>query len=632
MKIGVISPYPEFGKLASEIGAEMNLDIFVKKGALEFGIRAAQELQDDGVEAIVTRAPTAELVKKNVDLPVIPLDVTDFDLIRALRHAQKKGSTVAFVDYHPEGYNTTYNFDAVQEIFDHHVERFSFTDYSDVKSCVRRARDSGIELIVATCECVIKESAKLNIDNILVYTSREDFIRAFNTAISTIEVQRKEAEKAKWSTTILENTIEGIISIDGAGKVQVFNNAAERITGIAAKELIGKDISAACRDYAIFEKVYEHSDEVIDVNNAKIAIKRFPIGMGPSFRGLIINLRRISEERGLTSKVLQNGLIARATFSDIAGKSIAITGLKAKAARYSNYSSTILICGESGTGKELFAQSIHNASPLSKGPFLAVNCAALPESLLESELFGYEEGAFTGAKKGGKKGLFELAQGGTIFLDEISEMTLSLQACLLRVLQQKEVIRLGGQTVIPIETRVICATNRDLAETVKKGGFREDLYYRINVLTLEVSPLRKRPEDIPVIARALVHKASLKLGKSAYVSSELLQELTQYDWPGNIRELETFIERLLISIDGPEVTKETFWPIFEEIMGMDQEYQFVSKPSINEQLSIRLTNMKDMEQQIISQVLDLVQGDQEKLSRLLGVSRTTLWRRLKVGS
>ena len=232
--------------------------------------------------------------------------------------------------------------------------------------------------------------------------------------------------------------------------------------------------------------------------------------------------------------------------------------LKVMARKYAASYSNVLITGESGTGKELFAQSIHSGSPCRIGPFVAVNCAALPESLLESELFGYEEGAFTGAKKGGKAGLFELAHNGTIFLDEIGDMPLSLQSRLLRVLQEKEVIRLGGSQVIPVNNRIICATNKNLAHKVEEGLFREDLYYRINILQIHIPPLREHPEDIPVLARLLFEKKCKEIKKRKEIRTNLLQMLKRYHWPGNVRQLDAFLERLLVLTDGPEVEHEYF--------------------------------------------------------------------------
>ena len=629
MKIGVLYPYPEFGELAKQVASELGFDAEIRKGALKSGIKAAIELQSAGVEAIIARAPTTLMVKESVSIPVIPIDMTNFDVIRAVHKAHKLGARIAFIEYNSEGLRYSYDLDMIQEILGFRFSVFAFSTQSDIENCLSGASAQKADVVLATCACVVDAARKRGFQSSLVYTSKEDFIRAFNIAKDTIEATKTEAEKARWAKTIVDNSIEGIISIDNVGKIQVFNNAAERLTGIPAKAILGRDLASASDEYGIFRRINESFDELIETHNTKFSVRRFPISIDKDYRGLIINLRRVTENESNAKKNKQ-GLYARAQFSEIIGKSQKINEIKAKAARYSNYNSTILICGDSGTGKELFAQSIHNNSPLSKGPFLAVNCAALPESLLESELFGYEEGAFTGAKKGGKLGLFELAGGGTLFLDEISEMPLPLQACLLRVLQQREIIRLGGDRVIHINTRVICATNKDLSDAVKQGAFREDLYYRINVLTLLIPPLKDRREDIPLIARELFNKNNLKLGKSVFVNSELLEQLRDYNWPGNIRELETFTERLLVLSDGPDISRDTFYRVFCEIKGEPSGHPERRPLTIVDgEMRIRLSNMKDMELQIIDQLLELLNGNQEELSKVLGISRTTLWRRLK---
>jgi propionate catabolism operon transcriptional regulator len=291
-----------------------------------------------------------------------------------------------------------------------------------------------------------------------------------------------------------------------------------------------------------------------------------------------------------------------------------------QAKKYSLADSSILIYGESGTGKELFAQSIHMASRRSQHPFVAVNCAALPESLIDSELFGYEEGSFTGAKKGGKTGLFELAHQGTIFLDEISELPLHLQSRLLRVLQEKEIVRIGGDQLIPIDVRIITASNKDLAECVRQGTFREDLYYRISVLQLRVPPLRQRKEDIPLLFRHFIrHREDLM----RLITDADLAPLMQYHWPGNIRELENVAERFLVLCQGKSLDRETIRNILQNACGVELKTKFQEK-------EWKLASLPD-EWERIQLALQETGGNKEKAAKLLGISRSTLWRKLKAG-
>jgi len=324
----------------------------------------------------------------------------------------------------------------------------------------------------------------------------------------------------------------------------------------------------------------------------------------------------------------RQGLIARYHFHDIIGESNVIRETIREARKYALSEATVLITGESGTGKELFAQSMHNESPRKNGPFVAVNCAALPEALLESELFGYEEGAFTGARKGGKQGLFVLAHRGTILLDEIGDLSPTLQARLLRVLQQREVMPLGGQRVIPIDVRVISATNRNLLEAVEKGAFRVDLFYRLNVLHLHIPPLRSRPEDLPLLFMYFYRR--LIGGKDNDIirlTTEILEELKSYTWPGNVRELEGLVERYVALGETDEAGFSTLRKLIQNLKRHADE---LSTSSENKPvLKVRLGNMEDMERQIIEQAARITDGNKSHLARIFGLSRTTLWRKLK---
>ncbi|MDT4846868.1 Propionate catabolism operon regulatory protein [compost metagenome] len=302
------------------------------------------------------------------------------------------------------------------------------------------------------------------------------------------------------------------------------------------------------------------------------------------------------------------------------------------ARRYAQTDSTVLITGESGTGKELLAQSLHNASSRQPGPFVAINCAAFPETLLESELFGYEEGAFTGSRKGGKTGLIETAHTGTLFLDEIGDMPVSLQTRLLRVLQEREVLRLGASEPTPVDIRVIAATHCDLRGRIGAGSFREDLYYRLNILRLVVPPLRERIPDIPLLANALLQKLPRPAdpaGLDQHLLQRLMPHLLKHRWPGNIRELENLVERAALSarvLEGgaSNGALHTLFPELFEGRAPDALPLVVALPAED----LRSFG-KASEVAHVRQVLDSCDGDMDEAARRLGISRTTLWRRLR---
>ena len=340
------------------------------------------------------------------------------------------------------------------------------------------------------------------------------------------------------------------------------------------------------------------------------------------------------------------GLVAHYAFSDLVGSALKDT--IAKAERFSRAEATVLIWGESGTGKELFAQSIHSKGPRKNGPFVALNCVAVPESLLESELFGYHEGAFTGAKKGGKSGLFELANGGTLFLDEIGKMSLNLQAGLLRVLQTKEVRRLGGDRVIPVDVRIIAASNEDLQAAVDAGQFRSDLYYRLNVLNLYLPSLRERQQDIPELIEYILKKLSSKLGYHPALSKEFLKAIEGYHWPGNVRQLENVLERYAVLVGEGEPLEASeliiSFPELRDLFDINShqtssqtestisscEFEQIQSSEVCENIVIRLGTLADMELQLIDAVMNRCRGHKSRVVRLLNISRTTLWKKLSL--
>ena len=319
---------------------------------------------------------------------------------------------------------------------------------------------------------------------------------------------------------------------------------------------------------------------------------------------------------------------AKYSWESIIGHAPSMQDVKHMASRSAKTQSNVLIVGESGTGKELFAHAIHNDSLKAEGPFIKINCAAIPKDLLESELFGYDEGAFTGAKKQGKIGKFELANGGTIFLDEIGDMPMNMQVKILRVLQEKEIERIGSHKTIPVDCRIIAATNKNLQEAIKEGQFREDLYYRLNVINIEVPPLRCRKEDMDVLTFKLMNKLSDQLGRYVNsISNEALEALKAYNWPGNIRELENIIERA-INLTDKECIEIQHLPSYL------LEYQSVPKDkpetkTIHQPLMTLRDAVEEVEKATIIRTLKAVSGNKLQAAKLLEISRTSLYEKVE---
>ena len=334
-------------------------------------------------------------------------------------------------------------------------------------------------------------------------------------------------------------------------------------------------------------------------------------------------------------EILNNGWVAQYSFRDVMGESGGILQTIKLAKKFARSNGSVLICGETGTGKELFAQSIHNESDRLYGPFISINCSALNDNLFESELFGYDGGAFTGANKDGKRGLFECADKGTIFLDEISEMPLSSQAKLLRVLQEKKLRRVGSEKVVELDVRIICAANKNLFELAEAGQFRKDLYYRLNELELSVPPLRERKEDVLLLTEAFLNKEMHKIRKKLFWADQsCFNPLLEYSWPGNIRELRNFIVKIVTYAENEVITGDYIQQLFESHNRQKQATNGnmgAQAPLPKEENKIHLTVSRDfkvMEQELFRELLQLYGGDKTKLCADYGISSITLWRKL----
>jgi transcriptional regulator with PAS, ATPase and Fis domain len=339
-------------------------------------------------------------------------------------------------------------------------------------------------------------------------------------------------------------------------------------------------------------------------------------------QALATKLNILESKVKLYEKELENLRGAKYSCKNIIGKSSVMTEIRALAMKAAKVNAPILLTGESGTGKELFAHAIHHASDRHMAPFVRINCAAIPKDLMESELFGYEPGAYTGAGNKSKPGKFELAHQGTVFLDEISELPLDMQPKLLRVLEEKEVERLGGNRVTKSDFRLIAATHEDLEKRVREGKFRQDLYYRINVIPLHMPPLRERSEDIAMIAEHLIEGLNKDCGVNIRtISPEVIKIFEKFDWPGNIRELSNVLERVICSMDGSEgIIQTRHLPVF--FLGLTK------RPAKSE--SVILKNIKaDSEKEAVLHAMRVSNHNKNKASKLLGIHRTALYKKMK---
>ncbi len=445
-------------------------------------------------------------------------------------------------------------------------------------------------------------------------------LRAVKEAIAAARIMESERLRAGFYRTIMEELPFSILAVDRNMVVLSSNAAAD---SFFSRPLLGTSVSSLFPE-GLIEETIEKDVEMESVQrlmDQDVIISQRPIS---SIIGgaAIISIQTITHFSavGKGRRSGEGGLIARYTFSDILTEDMGMRMLIAKAIRYAQSDCNVLITGETGTGKELMIQSMHNASRRKDGPFVAINCASLSPDLLESELFGYVEGAFTGAVKGGKAGLFELAHGGTIFLDEIGELPVALQAKLLRVLQEEEVRRVGGSDVIPVDVRVMCATNQDIPALVDKGMFRSDLYYRINLLTINMPPLRKRPGDISKLFRCFIEQFASEMSLSVpTIGDDALSLLRSYAWPGNVRELRNVAQRILILNGSRHIDADAVMAV--DIPGQKER---PAEMATDSKRKLRNIDTRALYEEFVQSGSTLAE-----FAAMVGISRTTLWRRFR---
>jgi len=528
--------------------------------------------------------------------------------------------------------------ESLAEIVGLELHVYVIENFEDMPAIVETAQRQGCGVVIGGVTTTAY-AQQLGIPALLLETGKESLWQAITEAKRAALISRMEQENARLFQSLLDYAHEGIIAVDSAQRITVINAAAQKTLRLRARQPVGK----ACEEVlppseltTILTSQREYFDHLVQYEQIQLAVNKVPIILKGENVGNLILLQDVTQiqelEGKIRNKLLARGHLAKHHFDDVIGHSPQIQERIDFAKRLSQVDSNILLLGETGTGKELFAQSIHNASRRHTGPFVAVNCAALPESLLESELFGYVKGAFTGALKEGKAGLFELAHGGTIFLDEISEITLKLQSRLLRVLQEKEIRRLGDEKVLLIDVRVISASNKDLHELVATGAFREDLYFRLDVLKIQLPALRDRREDIPQIAAYFIRTLCAAFHKpEIHLTPQAARLLQQMEFRGNIRELRNMCERLVVLSKSEMITHEEIETLFA--MEGNQREMPRAIPTLGAPLSVEppppLRASEHLTRAQIEHALQRTKYNKVKAAKYLGIGRATLYRRLK---
>ena len=626
-EIVVLTPLPTMEMAAREIVQEQGYhNVEVLLGSMSEGVEVAREAIAKGAELIVTRGGTYHLVKQAFQIPVVEIKVTVFDVLQCFEQVEDPTETIGLVGYS----SVVGGYEVLRKLLPNPVVLVKLQRESDIYEVIGDHKRRGIKTYIGD-QNITRIIQELNCNGILIQSRKESILTAIQEARRILSATKEEKRRAQQIATITDFVHDAIIAIDEQGKISVYNHMAEQIFGVPREQALGVPVAEVVPNTRLPEILATGTPQLGELQNlhdSRIVTNRVPITVDGEVKGAVATFQDITEVQNLEQKIRRSmsekGFVAKYTFDDIIYASQEIESCIRTAKEFARYDTPVHICGASGVGKELFCQSIHNYSCRHIGPFVAVNCAAIAPSLIESEFFGYEEGSFTGARKKGKAGMFELAHNGTLFLDEISEIPMELQGRLLRVLQEKQVMRVGGDRVIPVDVKVITASNKYLKREMEEGRFRKDLFYRINILTLRIPPLDRRREDIPALSRYFIRKYSEKYGKSPLeLTPEVEQALMARSYEGNIRELEGLLERCVILA--------SFGSILEE-------HQSGRPSSASEGIGSACLpaawdglDLRALENRYIQHVYQNTGQNVKRTCEILRINRTTLWRKLREG-
>ena len=614
IEVLVIVPYEELLHEYEEAIAKAHDPRVHFTTSFMYGTDARNLSRASDYDIIVVRGMTSRaLSEKYPETTIVDIKMDAFDVSSALLEAKKKFPGIRKIGLILPS-SSICSASILTELLGIEVVMREVRGEEHMESTLREMVKEGCEVFIGGLT-LKRVSEKMGLEYVHIKTGPSAIDSSIKDAITAAHILDRERSRLGLMKSLVNNTPDSLLIIDDKGKITAANHAASsffrrpNLVGMDAKELFPLEIYSVCDDVEVVQTIGDQT----------VLITEHPVHIEGEKRATYVSLRLVEDirrtEKKIRSKLQEKGLTAKYSFSDIVTEQVEMKQLVAKALRYAHVEGNVLLTGETGTGKELFVQSMHNASPRRDKPFVAVNCAALSEQLLESELFGYTEGSFTGAQKGGKTGLFELAQGGTIFLDEIGEMPIRFQAKLLRVIQEREIRKIGGDEFIPVDVRIMSATNQNIPDLIEKGLFRRDLYYRINLLTLHIPPLRERLDDIPAIFKRFVERKSKALNiVPPMVEKDALECLKGYSWPGNIRELRNVAERAVIFSSSNCITRDTLKEI-DVSVGEKKSSEEKKTPLTSEELYRRYVES------------GLTLND---FALSIGISRTTLWRKFKV--
>lgn len=608
--------YRAIRQLAQPVLAEYRhrAEIEVVDGSFDRTLDLARERLASGrVDVFVSAGSNASLLRRHLRAPVATIQLTGFDILQALIQARASTDRVGILTYG----QTIPELESVKTLLNIAVLQQAYRTPEDARQTLALFRAEGCKVVVGS-SLVLELANEMGLTGILAY-SLDSIRQGFDHALDLARVRQLESERYAQIHGVLQNLQDAVLAVDREGRLMAANPAMLQALGWQSAQAPQGRLDELWPELGWSATApLQARQSVLNLRQRDWVASLMPWADGGEVVGATLTLyaaQAIHEaDNRLRMRKREEQGTARHRFEDLIGASPPWLHVVDEARRFAPTDLPVLITGETGTGKELMAQAMHNASPRAARPFVAVNCAAVPEGLLESELFGHEDGAFTGARRGGRRGLFERAHTGTLFLDEIGDLPLPLQSRLLRVLQEGEIQRLGASSAIPVDVRVLAATHRPLQDWVTDGRFRADLFYRLDVLRLELPPLRQRSADLPLLARTLLER-SLRQQGLTWPAAEVLRQATpallSHRWPGNVRELGNLMDRLAVALRGTERLEAVDWVKLDRL--------WPTPPA---------SSPKGRAEQARN-ALQHHQGRHQDAARALGVSRATLWRWLK---
>ncbi|ENY8308000.1 sigma 54-interacting transcriptional regulator [Clostridioides difficile] len=655
-KIGIIASDIELKERIEELYREdvengtiiidiLNLDLMENQGRI---------LVEKGAQAIIGRGGGYSLVIDTVNVPVIPMNMKSTDLLRAIEIAKKYSKKVVLILGDNE---VSFDYVGWRNVISTEITEEWFESKHEIRSKVVKYIDQKDEVVIVGGGLACSFARQYGIDSVFATASDESIREAVEYCKKLLDTLGEEKFNNEVLRNILDGIKDGVIAIDSNGSIILYNESAKNMLKVERKCALNKYILDVFPKMewmldCLHEKEDVEDRKIRNINNLIVNTRTTLIKVDNSTYGVLGIIQDITKLQNLERKIRfdlnQKGLYARYTFNDFLFKDKLTKEFIEEAKKIGKSDYTTLLYGESGSGKEIIAHSIHNISKRKDRPFVAINCATIAENLLESELFGYEEGAFTGARKGGKRGLFELAHGGTLFLDEINSLSFNIQTKLLRVIEERQIMRIGSDYIIPLDIRIIAATNESLTEKIVMGTFRADLFYRLSSLEINIPPLRDRREDIIPLFNNFVNEVLKDDGlnginsidENFVLTKDEMDKLYNYSWPGNVRELKTIAQKYVVTgkiklrqdrdfktkklLPNSEVDKFNS----ETTASVEVQDESINISKINDgKISIDIKEVnKYVEEKIISMLF--AQGlSKNEVAQVLGISRTSLWKK-----